>query len=237
MSKRATRSLATLLAATACVVLPACGQRVDDTKAAGARPLLAPVATTATTAAVQPVTTPPGNAPRAAVLPADVAELQARRLSIPVDGVPATALIDTFGDGRSQGSHEALDIAAPMRTAVRAVEDGVLVKLFNSVRGGLTLYQFDPTSRFAYYYAHLDSYAPGLQEGQRVKRCDLIGFVGTSGNAAANAPHLHFAIFKLEPSRQWWRGAPLNPYTVMRASSPPSLACPLSGPQPGQPTT
>jgi len=155
-----------------------------------------------------------------AVMPADIADLQARQLSMPLPGVGAATLTDTFGDGRTKGAHEALDIPAPMRTPVLAVEDGVVAKLFTSQRGGLTVYQFDPASRYAYYYAHLDGYAPGLVEGQPLRRCQLVGYVGVSGNSPASAPHLHLAIFKLEPQPHWWRGAPVNPYHVLRDSQP-----------------
>ncbi|WP_157281702.1 M23 family metallopeptidase [Pelomonas sp. Root1237] len=155
-----------------------------------------------------------------AVTPADIADLQGRDLSIPLPGVWAANLTDTFGDGRTKGAHEALDIPAPMRTPVLAVEDGVVAKLFTSQRGGLTVYQFDPASRYAYYYAHLDGYAPGLVEGQSLRRCQLVGYVGLTGNSPAGAPHLHLAIFKLEPKPRWWRGAPVNPYNVLRGSRP-----------------
>ena len=159
----------------------------------------------------------------------DVSNLQSRALAIPVAGVQASALRDTFGDGRAQGQHEALDIAAPIGTAVHAVEDGVVVKLFSSARGGLTVYQFDPSGRYAYYYAHLDGYAPGLHEGQRVKRCDVIGRVGVTGNSPAGAPHLHFAIFKLEAQPRWWRGAAINPYLVLREPEASASPCPPGG--------
>lgn len=129
-------------------------------------------------------------------------------------------LQDTFGDGRTQGAHEALDIATSMRTPVLAVDDGVVAKLFTSQRGGLTVYQFDAGSRYAYYYAHLDGYAPGLTEGQPLRRCQLVGYVGVTGNSPTSAPHLHLAIFKLEREPRWWRGAPVNPYTVLRDARP-----------------
>ncbi|MEO9101405.1 MAG: M23 family metallopeptidase, partial [Burkholderiaceae bacterium] len=141
-------------------------------------------------------------------------------------GVRPAALRDTFDDGRTTGPHEALDIPAPMRTPVFAVEDGVVAKLFTSQRGGLTVYHFDPSSRYVYYYAHLDAYPPGLREGQQLKRCALVGYVGVSGNSPADVPHLHFAIFKLEAERQWWRGAPVNPYQALRETS--AAPCPLS---------
>ncbi len=166
---------------------------------------------------------------RVAIEPADVAALQARALAIPVKGVSAAALRDTFGDGRTKGAHEALDIAAPIRTPVLAVDDGVVAKLFTSERGGITVYQFGPGRRFAYYYAHLQGYAPGLHAGQQLKRCDLVGYVGVTGNSPAAAPHLHFAIFKLEAEPLWWRGAPVNPYTVLRRGAALSSPCPSTG--------
>jgi len=121
---------------------------------------------------------------------------------------------------RATGSHEALDIAAPRGTPVRAVDDGRIAKLFRSVPGGITVYQFDPSARFAYYYAHLDRYADDLREGATVRAGDVIGYVGTTGNAPPDAPHLHFAIFRLGPERQWWRGTAINPYPVLRDAVP-----------------
>jgi len=135
---------------------------------------------------------------------------------MPIDGLAPGALRDTFGATRVAGEHEALDIAAPRGTPVRAVDDGRIAKLFRSVPGGITVYQFDPTERFAYYYAHLDRYADDLREGASVHAGDVIGYVGTTGNAPPNAPHLHFAIFRLGPERRWWRGTPINPYPILR---------------------
>ena len=138
-----------------------------------------------------------------------------RALIVPVEGVAAASLRDTFAEGRPGHPHEAIDIAAPRGARVLAVDDGKLVKLFTSVPGGLTIYQFDPESRFAYYYAHLDRYAEGLREGMQLQRGDVIGYVGTSGNAPADAPHLHFAVFRLGPERQWWKGEAINPFGAL----------------------
>ena len=154
-------------------------------------------------------------APEAA---ADEALLMARYLVIPVEGVSPADLHDTFAAGRPGHRHEAIDIPAPTGTRVFAVDDGKLVKLFTSLAGGLTIYQFDPQGRFAYYYAHLDRYADGVREGIVLHRCDLLGYVGTSGNADADSPHLHFAVFRLGPERQWWKGTPLNPFPALKAS-------------------
>jgi murein DD-endopeptidase MepM/ murein hydrolase activator NlpD len=122
--------------------------------------------------------------------------LTAARLIIPVAGVSRASLRDSFNECRGMHRHEALDIAAPLRTPVIAAGAGRVAKLFASVPGGLTIYQFDPDERFAYYYAHLDAYAPGLSAGAKLERGDLLGYVGVTGNAAAGAPHLHFAIFR-----------------------------------------
>ena len=153
----------------------------------------------------------------AAALVDDGAALLAERtLIVPVQGVAGATLNDTFSQGRGSRRHEALDIMAPRGTRVFAVDDGKLVKLFNSAPGGLTAYQFDPNGNLAYYYAHLDRYAEGLKEGAALRRGDLIGYVGSSGNASPDAPHLHFAVFRLGPQREWWKGTAVNPYPVLR---------------------
>ena len=152
-----------------------------------------------------------------AVAHEDAVDLLRRKdLELPVAGVGPGDLRDTFADARGGRAHEAIDIMAARGTPVHAVEDGTLVKLFTSKAGGLTAYQFDPTGTFSYYYAHLDGYADGLREGQALRRGDLIGHVGSTGNASPDAPHLHFAIFRLTPERQWWKGEPVNPYPVLK---------------------
>ena len=161
---------------------------------------------------------PAATVPSSPVSPREAGEivaLRGRDLKLPVDGVDRKDLRNTFTDARGARSHEALDILAPRGTKVLAVEDGRIQKLFTSKAGGLTIYEFDPTQTFAYYYAHLDRYESGLQEGQMVKRGDVLGYVGSTGNASADAPHLHFAIFRLGPEKQWWKGEPINPYLVL----------------------
>ena len=150
--------------------------------------------------------------PSPGAMPAFAAPASLPRLLIPVQGVTREQLQDTYQAPRGGRRHEAIDIAAPAGTPVRAVDDGKVIKLFKSVPGGLTIYQFDPSGRLSYYYAHLDRYADGLHEGMALRRGDLIGYVGTTGNAPKNAPHLHFAVFRLGPERQWWKGEPMNPY-------------------------
>ena len=141
--------------------------------------------------------------------------LNERHLLIPVKGFPRKALRDNFDEKRGIRPHEALDIMAPRGTPVVAADDGRVAKLFRSVAGGITIYQFDPDERFTYYYAHLDHYASGLVEGAHVKRGEVIGFVGTTGNAPANAPHLHFTVFRLGPDKRWWQGKAVNAYAFL----------------------
>lgn len=140
-------------------------------------------------------------------------DLTAKQLLIPVPGTDAKDLHSQFYDPRGGQGHEAIDIIAPRGAPVVATDDGTIVKLFLSKPGGITIYQFDPTETYAYYYAHLDRYADGLAEGDIVRRGQVIGYVGSTGNAAT--PHLHFAIFRLGPEKQWWKGEALDPYPAL----------------------
>jgi murein DD-endopeptidase MepM/ murein hydrolase activator NlpD len=154
--------------------------------------------------APSPITpTPPGDAPRPLIMP--------------VVGIDPSSIHDMFDEmrGGSTRRHDALDILAPRGTPVVATDDGSVKKLFTSVPGGLTVYEFDPDQRYCYYYAHLDAYAPGLHEGQLLRRGDIVGYVGTTGNAPKDTPHLHFAVIRLDPDKRWWTGTPINPYPLL----------------------
>ncbi len=130
-------------------------------------------------------------------------------------------LRNSFSEKRGEHTHEAVDIMAARGTPVYAVADGKVEKLFFSVAGGNTIYQFDSTGTLAYYYAHLDRYAEGIVEGAQVRCGDVIGYVGSTGNAAPKAPHLHFAIFKLGPERKWWKGEAIDPYPLLGGATLP----------------
>ena len=157
----------------------------------------------------------PADPPRIGADPA--AGLRARNLLIPVRGYESARLRSSFDEPRSGGRvHEAMDLLAPRNTPVVAVEDGTVARLFTSDAGGLTIYQFDPSSAYVYYYAHLERYAAGLRDGAAVHRGQVIGYVGTSGNAPANTPHLHFAIYRLTEAKRWWEGVPIDPFDVLR---------------------
>lgn len=165
-----------------------------------------------------PAVTPPASPePAISASPGSVGELADRDLLIPVEGIQPEQLVRTFDEQRgSSRRHEAIDILAPRNTPVRAVEEGRIAKLFASKAGGITIYQFDPTEQFCYYYAHLERYADGLREGEVVKKGQIIGYVGVSGNAPKNTPHLHFAVFRLTSAKRWWEGTPIDPYDVLR---------------------
>jgi murein DD-endopeptidase MepM/ murein hydrolase activator NlpD len=153
--------------------------------------------------------TPP---PRVVVpVPAPVPIMGKTALEMPIEGLDPATLPGTFSQKRGDRPHEALDIMAPRGTPVHAVVQGNVVKLFSSKQGGLTVYQFDDVRELCYYYAHLDRYAVGLKEGTLLRRGDVLGYVGSTGNASPDAPHLHFAIFELGPEKEWWKGKPIDP--------------------------
>jgi len=149
---------------------------------------------------------------------APAADLRDRRLLIPVQGVVPASLTDTFYDARAGGLrvHHALDILAPRGTPVLAVEDGRVIRLHKGGAGGITVYQLDTAGRYGYYYAHLDHYADGVKEGMTVRRGNVLGYVGTTGNAPPGTPHLHFAIYEVADPRRPWRGRPIDPYPLWR---------------------
>ena len=146
----------------------------------------------------------------------DIAYLAGRNLLLPVTGVTPAKLQDTFSQARSEGRrHDAIDIVAPQGTPVVATTDGTVIKLFNSDRGGVTLYELDPSGKYIYYYAHLMSYAAGIAEGKSIRRGEVLAYVGDTGNAAPGQFHLHFAISKTTSPRKWSRGEPINPYPLL----------------------
>ena len=186
------------------------GPAVSDPASRASTPMLPPPAVRAT--GVGPM--PPNDASPVSDGASDAG------LLLPVQGITAAQLQDTFTDARSGGRvHDAIDIMASAGTPVLAVADGTVEKLFESKLGGTTLYQFNPQRTLAYYYAHLQGYAPGIAEKQSLKRGQLIGYVGATGNANPDAPHLHFAIFELGPEQQWWKGTAINPYPQLRGDA------------------
>ena len=143
-------------------------------------------------------------------------------VAIPVAGVKASQLVDTYTQARAGGArlHDAIDIMAPTGTRVVAAAPGTVEKLFFSQGGGgITAYVRSGDGRWIYYYAHLNSYAPGLREGMRLRRGDPVGTVGSTGNADPAGPHLHFAIHRMQPGEKWHQGTPINPYPLLSGAA------------------
>jgi peptidoglycan LD-endopeptidase LytH len=140
-------------------------------------------------------------------------------LLIPVLGITPDQLRNSYQEGRSGGrTHQAIDIHAPRGTPVLAAADGTILRLHSGDRGGLSIYHLADDGRTRYYYAHLDGYAEGLRQGQRVRRGDVIGFVGDTGNATPGDYHLHFSIAELSDRSRWWQGRNLNPYPLLKSA-------------------
>lgn len=199
-----------------------------------AKPVAAPVTPSSTPANLIPAPVDPVTVPyttvAATATPADPATARGgaststatrangsapRPLLVPVSGIDPSSLHDMFDEVRGNRRHEAIDLLAPRGTPVIASDDGVVKKLFTSVPGGLTIYQFDPDETYCYYYAHLDHYTAGLHEGQHLQKGEVIAYVGTTGNAPKETPHLHFAVIRLDPDKRWWKGTYVNPYPLL----------------------
>ena len=205
-------STATVAAKAAPAILAPAAAPAPLTAALPAAPLVA----TDLTEADLPLRPTQQELPALPEVTANASAKPAGKLLIPVEGIKLAQLSDNFDQPRGkERHHEALDIMAPKGTKVIAAGDGKVVKLFNSKPGGLTVYQFDPTEKYAYYYAHLDRYADGIKEGSVLKRGDLVGYVGVTGNSAKDGPHLHFAVVELTPKKEWWKGTSINPYPMM----------------------
>lgn len=146
------------------------------------------------------------------VTESDLDALWQRQLMAPVEGFSRTQIRDDFAARRGERTHAAVDLMAPRFTAVLSADDGVIGRMSNTAIGGIIVYATDLTNRFVYYYAHLQRYQPGLAVGDTVAKGTVIGYVGTTGNAPENIPHLHFQVMKRGTGRAWWDGPPINPY-------------------------
>lgn len=166
-----------------------------------------------------PEPAPDAGAPaEVAAMPAPEAALASKALIIPVEGIDPSRIRDSYTAARGGRTHDAVDIMAPRGTPVIAVEGGTILRLRQNDAGGITIYQLDPDERFVYYYAHLDGYRKGLLEGMPVQQGDLLGFVGTTGNAPKDTPHLHFQVMLYRGHGQYWGGEPINPHPYLTRS-------------------
>ena len=190
----------------------------DSVRAALALDSIRPTSTEEVPAYVPPVIGRTGPRDTASV-DATASELAslASQLIIPVRGITAHDLHDSYTEPRGGGtrSHQALDIPAPRNTPVLAAADGRILRKFSSKDGGKMIYSTDASEKFILMYAHLDHYADNLVDGMQVKQGDIIGYVGTTGNAPPDLPHLHFAIARASDIRDWWKGTPINPFPLL----------------------
>lgn len=186
------------------LIAAACGPAI--------RPLgpLAPVHAAVEELPEPPSESPPPEAPLAVT---DEEYLLERGLMVPVEGVSPERVPDTYWQARNGGArtHQAVDILAKRGTPVLSADSGTVLRLTRSTLGGITIYATDPARRFVFYYAHLDRYAEGLHEGKAIAQGEVIGYVGTTGNAPKNTPHLHFQVMRYVDARTWWGGPPLDP--------------------------
>jgi murein DD-endopeptidase MepM/ murein hydrolase activator NlpD len=205
--------LPTLLAMAVFAAAPACSRPVlyyptpesaPDAASRPARgtviPLLLPPATTGETASLS-----------------DADYLRYRRILLPVAGADMTKVEDTFNDGRDGGdrTHHALDILAPRGTPILSADDGRILRMTSNSLGGITVYAVDPQNRLVYYYAHLDHYNDAMSPGRTIVKGDTLGFVGTTGNAPKDTPHLHFQVMRWPADGKYWNGEPIDPYDAL----------------------
>jgi len=182
-------------------------------------PITTPALATPSTSPTTQPSAEPTPQPTATIQPSPIAPTTSASLLIPVAGVRPDELRDTFSEARSEGRvHDAIDIPAPLGTPVLAAADGRIVKLFQSERGGTTIYQLDPDNKTIYYYAHLERYADGLIEGHIARRGEIIAYVGDTGNAGAGNYHLHFSILIVSDPKRYWDGTNINPYPLLRGA-------------------
>lgn len=147
----------------------------------------------------------------------DVDYLRARRLVVPVAGADMARVPDTFLDARDGGErvHRAIDILAPRGTPILAADDGKILRMSTNTLGGITMYTVDPSNRIVYYYAHMDRYNDAMYAGRAITRGDTLGFVGTTGNAPKDTPHLHFQIMRWPADGKYWNGDPIDPFEFL----------------------
>jgi murein DD-endopeptidase MepM/ murein hydrolase activator NlpD len=193
---------------------------------------LPPADSTSGTSSAGPLPTPSDSAPSEVrevaesassgpLSPADSAgaALAGRRLLVPVVGIDAARILDSFFAPRGARTHNALDIMAPRGTPVVSADEGTVLRISENRAGGLTVYTTDPERRLVYYYAHMDRYADGIAAGRPIARGDTIGFVGTTGNAPRDIPHLHFQMMLMHPQGRYWAGTPVNPLPFLLSAS------------------
>jgi murein DD-endopeptidase MepM/ murein hydrolase activator NlpD len=192
-------------------------ERVSGSVSGNRSPLtISPTLSPAASPQAPPTSASPENTPASKAMPLPGNYVGTINLIVPVMGVRPDQLRDTFTDARSEGRvHDAIDIAAPGGTPVVAAADGELIKLFQSDRGGTTIYQLSTDKKLVFYYAHLQRYADGLAPGKFVRQGEVIAYVGDTGNAGTGNFHLHFSISVVADPKRYWEGTNINPYPIL----------------------
>ena len=151
-----------------------------------------------------------------AVAAAGMAELRSRHIILPVATVTGP-IDDSFDAERDDGerTHHAIDIMAPRGTPILSADDGRVLRMSSNKLGGITMYTTDPDGQLVYYYAHMERYNDAMTAGREIIKGDTLGFVGTTGNAPPNMPHLHFQVMVMPANGKYWEGEPINPFTLL----------------------
>ena len=191
--------------------------------AACARPVLYyPTPESAREATGSPATAPAPVPPVASVAPErDVSYLAQRHIMLPVAGADMAKVDDTFNDERDGGdrTHRAIDILAPRGTPILSADDGKILRMTTSTLGGISMYTVDPESRLVYYYARMERYNEAMSPGRAIVKGDTLGFVGTTGNAPKDVPHLHFQVMSWPADGKYWDGPPIDPFEALGGRS------------------
>ncbi len=139
-----------------------------------------------------------------------------RHLLLPVAGANMAKVADSFNEGRdTDRTHHAIDILAPRGTPILSADDGKVLRMSSNSLGGITMYTVDPENRLVYYYAHMDHYNDAMSPGRAIVKGDTLGFVGTTGNAPKDTPHLHFQVMAWPANGKYWNGEPIDPYQAL----------------------
>jgi murein DD-endopeptidase MepM/ murein hydrolase activator NlpD len=207
-----------LASALACLTIAAaaCSRPVLYYPTDGVAPATAPRSKPASAPVVNAPVVPADIDPNAAALP-DTEYLRTRHLVVPVAGANMAKVEDSYFEPRDGGdrTHRALDILAPRGTPILSADDGKILRMSNSSLGGITMYTVDPSNRIVYYYAHMDHYNDAMSPGRLIVRGDTLGFVGTTGNAPKDTPHLHFQIMRWPSDGKYWNGDPIDPFDFL----------------------
>jgi murein DD-endopeptidase MepM/ murein hydrolase activator NlpD len=212
-----------VLALSCLAIAAACSRPALYYPTDGVAPAAKPVSKSAPAPAAATSPVPADVDPNAAAM-SDTEYLRSRHLVVPVAGANMAKVDDSYFEPRDgDRTHRALDILAPRNTPILSADDGKILRMSNSSLGGITMYTVDPSNRIVYYYAHMDHYNDAMSPGKTIVKGDTLGFVGTTGDAPKDTPHLHFQVMRWPADGKYWNGVPIDPYQALggveRASS------------------